>query len=63
MFHGIGTLDDGWSPISEPEFARQMAKLAKHHESGAVEVVTFKEGAQHLNRGSHVRKYAKFPWF
>lgn len=63
MFHGIGTLEDGWSPISETEFARQMAILAKHHESGAVEVVTFKEGAQHLNRSGHVRKHIRFPWF
>lgn len=46
MFHGIGTLDDGWSPIPEAEFARQMKELAKYRDSGAVEVVTFKDGAQ-----------------
>jgi len=62
MFHGIGTVDDGWSPISETEFARQMATLAKCRESGAVEVVTFKEGAQRLSRGGQVRKYTRFPW-
>jgi hypothetical protein len=47
-------LNDGWSPISVAEFARQMAELAKHRESGAVEVVTFKEGAQRFSRGGHV---------
>ena len=62
MFHGIGTVDDGWSPISETEFARQMATLAKCRESGAAEVVTFKEGAQRLSRGGQVRKYTRFPW-
>jgi peptidoglycan/xylan/chitin deacetylase (PgdA/CDA1 family) len=48
MFHGIGTLKDGWCPIPVAEFALQMKKLAKHRDSGAVEVVTFKEGAQRL---------------
>src|ERR1700692_1377624 len=50
MFHGIGTINDGWWPISVPEFIRQMAELAKHRHSGAVEVVTFKEGADRLRR-------------
>jgi peptidoglycan/xylan/chitin deacetylase (PgdA/CDA1 family) len=53
MYHGIGTVNDGWSPISEIEFARQMGELAKYRDSGAVEVVTFKEGAQ---RFRHQRK-------
>jgi peptidoglycan/xylan/chitin deacetylase (PgdA/CDA1 family) len=52
MFHGIGTLNDGWSPIPVAEFARQMAELAKHRDSGAVEVATFKEGAQRLTERS-----------
>src|ERR1700733_250230 len=63
MFHGIGTVDDGWSPISEPEFALQMAVLANHRESGAAEVVTFKDGAQRFGPGGRVRKYALFRRF
>jgi len=50
MFHGIGTWCDGWSPISVAEFTRQMAELAKHRDSGAVEVVTFKDGAGRLRQ-------------
>jgi len=50
MFHGIGTINDGWRPISVPEFTRQMTELAKHRDSGVVEVVTFKEGADRLRR-------------
>lgn len=50
MFHGIGTWDDGWSPVSVEEFARQMAELAKHRDCGAVEVVTFKDGANRLRQ-------------
>jgi len=49
-FHGIGDHKDGWEPITVPEFARQMAELAKHRDSGAVEVVTFKEGADRLRQ-------------
>jgi peptidoglycan/xylan/chitin deacetylase (PgdA/CDA1 family) len=49
-FHGIGNKQDGWKPITVTEFARQMAELAKHREAGAVEVVTFKEGAARLGR-------------
>jgi peptidoglycan/xylan/chitin deacetylase (PgdA/CDA1 family) len=47
-FHGIGDEQDGWEPIPVVEFARQMAELAKHQDSGAVEVVTFKDGADCL---------------
>jgi glucosyl-dolichyl phosphate glucuronosyltransferase len=50
MFHGIGTVNDGWWSIPVAEFARQMAELAKFRDSGDVEVVTFKEGAQRLSR-------------
>ncbi|MGA9507944.1 MAG: polysaccharide deacetylase family protein [Candidatus Sulfotelmatobacter sp.] len=49
-FHGIGTEQDGWEPIPESEFARQMAELAKLRDSGAVEVVTFKRGADRLRQ-------------
>ena len=49
-FHGIGTEQDGWEPISESEFARQMAELAKLRDAGAVEVVTFHGGAEHLRK-------------
>jgi peptidoglycan/xylan/chitin deacetylase (PgdA/CDA1 family) len=51
MFHGIGTFDDGWEPITVAEFARQMAELAEHRDSGAVEVVTFQDGANRLRGG------------
>jgi peptidoglycan/xylan/chitin deacetylase (PgdA/CDA1 family) len=47
-FHGIGAEQDGWQPITVPEFARQMAELAKLRDSGAVEVVTFKGEADRL---------------
>jgi peptidoglycan/xylan/chitin deacetylase (PgdA/CDA1 family) len=53
MFHGIGSIHDGWWPVSVAEFARQMAELARLRDSGAVEVVTFKEGADRLPR--HIR--------
>jgi peptidoglycan/xylan/chitin deacetylase (PgdA/CDA1 family) len=44
-YHGI---DWGFSPISVAEFDRQMTELAKHRNAGAVEVVTFREGADHF---------------
>jgi hypothetical protein len=47
-FHGIGDEQDGWEPIPVAEFARQVAELAKLRDSGAVEVVTFKDGADRL---------------
>jgi peptidoglycan/xylan/chitin deacetylase (PgdA/CDA1 family) len=49
-FHGIGDEHDGWKHISEPEFDRQMGELAMYQGSGAVEVVTFKDGAARLWR-------------
>jgi peptidoglycan/xylan/chitin deacetylase (PgdA/CDA1 family) len=52
MFHGIGTINDGWWPISVAEFTRQMAELAKLRDSGAAEVVTFKDGADRLRQPS-----------
>ena len=50
MFHGIGTNDDGWWPISPEEFNRQMSELAGYRDSGKVEVVTFKEGADRFRQ-------------
>jgi len=50
MFHGIGTNDDGWWPISVDEFSREMAELAKYRDSGKVEVVTFKEAADRFRQ-------------
>jgi peptidoglycan/xylan/chitin deacetylase (PgdA/CDA1 family) len=50
VFHGIGTWDDGWEPISTEQFAAQMAELASFRDSGAVEIVTFKEGAKRLHQ-------------
>jgi peptidoglycan/xylan/chitin deacetylase (PgdA/CDA1 family) len=47
-FHGIGGDQDGWVPITKAEFERQMAELAKLRDSGAVEVVTFDDGAERL---------------
>jgi peptidoglycan/xylan/chitin deacetylase (PgdA/CDA1 family) len=49
-FHGIGTQNDGWSPIPVAEFDRQMTQLAKYRDSGAVEVVTFKDAANRLRQ-------------
>jgi|SRR5208282_1148833 len=49
-FHGIGGEQDGWEPITIAEFARQMAELEKHRDSGAVEVVTFKDGASRFRQ-------------
>jgi peptidoglycan/xylan/chitin deacetylase (PgdA/CDA1 family) len=51
-FHGIGGDQDGWEPVSEKEFARQMTELAELRDSGAVEVVTFKDGADRLRQAS-----------
>ncbi len=51
-FHGIGGEQDGWEPITVTEFARQMAELAKLRDSAAVEVVTFKAGADRLRQRS-----------
>jgi len=49
-FHGIGSAQDGWEPVTETEFARQIKELAKLRESGAIEVVTFKDGADRLRQ-------------
>lgn len=47
-YHGIGNDQDGWEPVTETEFARQMTELAELRDAGAVEVVTFREGADRL---------------
>jgi peptidoglycan/xylan/chitin deacetylase (PgdA/CDA1 family) len=49
-FHGIGTINDGWFSISLAEFTRQMTELKRHWDSGAVEIVTFKDGADRLRQ-------------
>lgn len=49
-FHGIGGDQDGWEPITVEMFAAHMAELAKDRDSGAVEVVTFKEGAERFRQ-------------
>jgi peptidoglycan/xylan/chitin deacetylase (PgdA/CDA1 family) len=46
MFHGIGLPKDGYWSIPQLEFVRQIEELAALHDAGAVEVVTFREGAQ-----------------
>jgi peptidoglycan/xylan/chitin deacetylase (PgdA/CDA1 family) len=48
MFHGIGTIADGWWPISVAEFTRQMTELAELRDARKVEVVTFKKGAERV---------------
>lgn len=50
VFHGIGTWDDGWEPITPEQFTAQMGELAKFRDRGSVEVVTFNDGAEHLHR-------------
>jgi len=50
VFHGIGTWDDGWEPITAEQFAAQMRELAALRDSGAAEVVTFKNGAERLRQ-------------
>jgi len=47
-FHGIGTIHDGWEPITVAEFHRQIGQLTNMRDAGAVDVVTFKEGADRL---------------
>jgi peptidoglycan/xylan/chitin deacetylase (PgdA/CDA1 family) len=49
MFHGIGVIKDGWWPIPVAEFARQIEELAALRDGGAVEVVTFNEGARRFD--------------
>jgi peptidoglycan/xylan/chitin deacetylase (PgdA/CDA1 family) len=49
MFHGIGTWNDGWEPITAEQFAAQIVELARMRDDGIVEVVTFKEGAALLH--------------
>lgn len=52
MFHGIGNINDGWWPIPIAEFVRQVVNLAALRDSGAVDVVTFEEGARRFGRGN-----------
>ncbi len=52
MFHAIGTIKDGWWPIPGSEFEREMKELAALRDSGAVEVVTFEEGARRSRNGA-----------
>jgi hypothetical protein len=46
----IGTDKDGCESIAVDEFARQMAELAKLRDSGAVEVVIFKDGVDRFRQ-------------
>ena len=48
-YHGIGNEKDGWMPITVDQFSTQMAELAKFRDSNAVEVVTFKSGAERVS--------------
>lgn len=47
-FHGIGTEDEGWEPVTESEFSKLMGELARRRDSGQLEVLTFNEGAGRL---------------
>ncbi|HZQ95867.1 MAG TPA: polysaccharide deacetylase family protein [Candidatus Sulfotelmatobacter sp.] len=49
-YHGIGGDQDGWEPVTAEQFSSQMADLAGLRDSGAVEVVTFKDGASRISR-------------
>ena len=49
-FHGIGSAQDGWASITVEQFAAQMAELAKLRDDDAVQVVTFKDGADRLRQ-------------
>ena len=51
-FHGIGGEQDGWEPVPVPEFDRQMKEVAKLRDSGAVEIVTFKDGTHRFGQPS-----------
>jgi len=52
MFHAVGTIKDGWWPIPIAEFTREMKELTALRDAGAVEIVTFKEGAQRSRNGA-----------
>jgi peptidoglycan/xylan/chitin deacetylase (PgdA/CDA1 family) len=45
-FHGVGGEQDGWVPVTEAEFERQISELARLRDAGCVEVVTFRDGAE-----------------
>lgn len=51
-FHAIGDDRDGWEPISVSEFAALTAQLAQFRDAGAVEVVTFAQGAARLRESA-----------
>jgi peptidoglycan/xylan/chitin deacetylase (PgdA/CDA1 family) len=48
-FHAVGDGADGWKPITEDDFRRQMTELARLRDSGAVEVLTFKDCAARIS--------------
>ena len=49
-FHAVGDERDGWEPITVEQFTAQIVQLAKFRDSGAVEIVTFAEGAARLRQ-------------
>ena len=49
-FHGIGTEQEGWEPVTEREFSRLMEDLAKLRDAGQVEVLTFQSGAERMRQ-------------
>jgi peptidoglycan/xylan/chitin deacetylase (PgdA/CDA1 family) len=48
-FHGIGTEQDGWEPVTELEFSRLIEELARLRDARQVEIVTFKSGAEGMH--------------
>ena len=58
VFHGIGTWNDGWEPITEEQFAAQMMELGRLRDSGAVEVVTFGDGSDRVRQELIFRQVA-----
>lgn len=49
-YHGIGSDQDGWEPITVEQFSSQMMELVRWRDSGAVEVVTFKDGVSRVSQ-------------
>lgn len=50
--HGIGDARSGWEPVTVGRFAAMTSELAEYRKSRAVEIVTFKEGAERFRRGT-----------
>jgi hypothetical protein len=47
-FHAIGDEQDGWAPVSVPQFDKLMAEIAKYRDDGVVEILPFKRAVSRL---------------